>query len=64
VFGPDGALPHEGIGISNTRERLARLFGDSGMLALRNRPGGGAEALVRLPLVRGGAVVEPVGAPA
>jgi signal transduction histidine kinase len=64
VFGPDGALPHEGIGISNTRERLARLFGDSGMLALRNRPGGGAEVLVRLPLVRSGAVVEPVGAPA
>jgi hypothetical protein len=34
------------------------------MLALRNRPGGGAEVLVRLPLVRSGAVVEPVGAPA
>jgi len=42
--------PGTGIGIGNTRARLSRLYGDSGTLELRDRAGGGAEAIVSLPL--------------
>jgi LytS/YehU family sensor histidine kinase len=40
----------EGIGIANTRARLAALYGPAQDLVLTDRPGGGAEVVVRLPL--------------
>jgi signal transduction histidine kinase len=52
-FESNGRLPREGIGIANTRARLHHLFGDRGSLVLRNRAGGGAEAVVTLPALRG-----------
>ena len=39
-----------GVGIANTRARLARLYGDVSSLVLRNAAGGGAESIVTLPL--------------
>ncbi len=49
--GPDEAAsePSEGVGLRNTRERLATLYGDRAMLTLTRSPGGGATATVRLP---------------
>ena len=44
-----GRPAREGIGISNTRARLAHLFGGDASLTLRNAPTGGAEAIVVLP---------------
>ncbi|AHG89632.1 histidine kinase internal region [Gemmatirosa kalamazoonensis] len=45
----DGA-PRDGIGLSTTRERLARLYGDAGRLTLGPGSGGvGASAVVELP---------------
>jgi signal transduction histidine kinase len=41
--------PSGGLGLANTRERLAVLFGDRGTLRLTPRPGGGTIATVRLP---------------
>jgi two-component system, LytTR family, sensor kinase len=38
-----------GIGLTNTRARLAALYGDAAALALRPRPGGGTEVVLRLP---------------
>jgi LytS/YehU family sensor histidine kinase len=38
-----------GIGLGNTRERLATLYGTSASLALSNVPAGGARVTVRLP---------------
>jgi two-component system, LytTR family, sensor kinase len=39
-----------GIGLTNTRARLTALYGDAAELALRPRPGGGTEVVLRLPL--------------
>jgi signal transduction histidine kinase len=39
----------EGIGLSNTRERLLELYGDAATLELTNAAGGGTVATVRLP---------------
>lgn len=49
--GPDDAArePMEGVGLGNTRERLATLYGDRATLTLTRRPDGGATATVRLP---------------
>ncbi|HEU4994066.1 MAG TPA: histidine kinase [Gemmatimonadaceae bacterium] len=55
-----GQLEHEGIGISNTRSRLAHLFGAQATLVLRNREGGGAEAIVVLPALDVGVPPAPV----
>ena len=41
--------PGGGVGLRNTRERLASLYGDGAALRLRDRPGGGLVAEVRLP---------------
>jgi two-component system, LytTR family, sensor kinase len=41
---------HEGIGLSNTRARLQELYGDRGRLTLTTANGGGAVAVVQLPL--------------
>ena len=38
-----------GIGLTNTRARLAALYGDAAALVLRPRPGGGTEVTLRLP---------------
>jgi len=45
---PDGGL-REGIGLSATRARLERLYGQRARLALATRPEGGAEATLTLP---------------
>ena len=42
---PDGT----GVGIRNTRERLAHLYGDAAALTLENRTVGGARVTVRIP---------------
>jgi two-component system LytT family sensor kinase len=48
--GMDGGAPaREGVGLRNTRERLAQLYGGEGALALRPADGGGVEAEVSLP---------------
>ncbi len=49
--GPEeGAAPRpEGVGLANTRERLATLYGPRGRLELTRSPAGGAAAVVRLP---------------
>jgi signal transduction histidine kinase len=46
---PNGSL-REGVGLSNTRARLAQLHGDAAGLALDDAPGGGAVARVWMPL--------------
>jgi signal transduction histidine kinase len=43
-----GAL-REGVGLSNTRQRLAELYGDAASLRLGNAPGGGARVDLVLP---------------
>jgi LytS/YehU family sensor histidine kinase len=39
-----------GIGLANTRARLAALYGERAGLRLTQRPAGGMEAALRLPL--------------
>lgn len=47
---PDPAHPNgNGVGLSNTAERLRTLYGESGRLVLRNRVEGGLIAAVELP---------------
>ena len=41
-----------GLGLRNVRDRLVRLYGDRASLALGAPPGGGAEAVLRIPLER------------
>ena len=40
----------EGVGLSNTRTRLAQLYDDEQSFALSSRPGGGTEAIIEMPL--------------
>jgi len=49
--GPESgeAEPAEGVGLGNTRERLATLYGGRATLTLARTPPGGARATVRLP---------------
>jgi two-component system LytT family sensor kinase len=47
--GPAAAL-REGIGLSNTRERLAALYGEHQTIAMTRRPGGGVETIIEIPL--------------
>jgi LytS/YehU family sensor histidine kinase len=54
-FDQQAQLPREGIGITNTRSRLAHLFGERASLELRNAPGGGAESVVTIPVLQMGA---------
>jgi LytS/YehU family sensor histidine kinase len=44
-----GAAPREGIGLGNTRARLAQLYGAGHSLDLGPSPEGGARVVVRLP---------------
>ena len=46
----EGRAPIEGIGLSNTRERLQRLYGEAQSFTLVNLPEGGMAARVALPL--------------
>jgi two-component system, LytTR family, sensor kinase len=39
-----------GLGLSNIRDRLAHLYGDRQQLSIFNRPSGGAEVTLRVPL--------------
>jgi two-component system, LytTR family, sensor kinase len=48
--GSIGGQRREGIGLANTRERLDHLYGGSATLQLGNRAGGGAEAVVTMPV--------------
>lgn len=41
----------EGIGLGNTRQRLAALYGDAASFAVTNGESGGAEVTIELPLV-------------
>lgn len=46
----DGALrAREGIGLTNTRERLAKIYGSHGHLSLRSEPGRGVSVQIILP---------------
>jgi sensor histidine kinase YesM len=51
ALGGNGRPAREGIGIANTRERLDHIYGSAASLALSNQPGGGAEAIVIVPIV-------------
>jgi signal transduction histidine kinase len=44
-----GEAPGNGVGLANTRERLALLYGDRATLICGDRTGGGGEVRVRLP---------------
>lgn len=44
----------EGVGLGNTRARLAALYGDAATLRTANRPTGGAEVTVELPVAAPG----------
>ncbi len=44
-----GALPREGIGLSNTRSRLRHLYGEEQQLTLSNVPGGGLQVSLVIP---------------
>jgi LytS/YehU family sensor histidine kinase len=46
---PEGERRAEGLGLANTRERLATLYAASARLDLAANPGGGTTATVRLP---------------
>ena len=48
--GYDDRRPSAGLGLANTRERLAVLYGKRGTVQVMPRPGGGTIATVRLPL--------------
>jgi two-component system, LytTR family, sensor kinase len=46
----EGATPaDEGVGLGNTRERLARIYGEHGTLSFRSAPGRGLAVLISLP---------------
>jgi len=47
--GADGRSEHTGIGLSNTRARLQRLYGTDYRLDMANAPGGGLEARLVIP---------------
>ena len=49
---PNGAPPREGIGLSNTRERLRATFGDDQRLVLEGRAGTGSVARIEIPYRR------------
>jgi signal transduction histidine kinase len=46
---PAATGERRGLGLANTRERLATMYGERGRLTLADRPGGGVTATVRLP---------------
>jgi len=48
---PAGGPPHEGIGLANTRARLAELYGDKQHFELVNRPDGGLCVRMVIPFI-------------
>ena len=48
----DGTKTVEGVGLSNTRARLAQLYGERQRFTLSEREGGGVEAILIIPFVR------------
>ena len=50
--GPGVASRREGVGLGNTRARLAQLYGERGAVTLNNAEGGGAVAEIVVPLQR------------
>jgi two-component system, LytTR family, sensor kinase len=51
AIGPGNAGTGNGIGLQNTRDRLALLYGARASLVLERPPGGGTRALVTLPFI-------------
>ncbi|MAE67151.1 MAG: hypothetical protein CMJ18_23060 [Phycisphaeraceae bacterium] len=49
--GRNGVRPREGLGLGNTRERLASLYGDDQELVLEDLETGGVRAMVRIPVL-------------
>ncbi|HEX7808447.1 MAG TPA: ATP-binding protein, partial [Thermoanaerobaculia bacterium] len=45
-----GENPETGVGVANTRARLAQLYGDAGTLTLAPGPNAGVLATITLPL--------------
>jgi LytS/YehU family sensor histidine kinase len=50
---PEHARERGGLGLRNTRERLAAIYGDAASVELTRRPEGGAKAIFDIPLRRG-----------
>jgi two-component system LytT family sensor kinase len=48
-----GASSPEGVGLSNTRERLQALYGDAAIVTIHTPPGGGTEVALRIPFHKG-----------
>ena len=48
--GLEGKPPMERVGLGNTRERLARLYGNGQSLTIDDAPDGGAAVTVTIPL--------------
>jgi LytS/YehU family sensor histidine kinase len=46
---PEGGIKREGIGLSNTRARLAELYGDRHLFEIVNQPSGGVRVTIRIP---------------
>ncbi len=46
----------QGLGLSNIRDRLAHLYGDGQQFSIANRPSGGAEVTLRVPLHTSGQI--------
>ena len=55
---PDGPI-REGIGLSNTRARLAALYPDEHEFRIEPRPEGGTRVLIRMPYQPDGVVAAP-----
>lgn len=53
----DGAMSGGGIGLSNTVDRLRRLYGDDHSIDFGTAPGGGLEITIRFPFAEAPAVV-------
>lgn len=58
-FGGDAGVRNGGVGLANTRERLALLYGKRGSLACDDGPGGGGVVRIRLPWHVGHAAETP-----
>ena len=48
----DSGVFGRGLGLSNIRDRLAHLYGERQQFTISNRPSGGAEVTLRVPLHR------------